>query len=207
MHLQHCSCEAEVAAELQWRKSSAAFERERWKWSRARVAKSRARAAKVKVKQGQLARKNHQRVRSIERMVQLTNSSVQLQMNKVQRCQHRFFRCNSISQHLPLSVSEWVIDSFRFGDSYRISELCEIPDLKPSTCSRCALRSNFQEFFFPTCFPFLLLFGKIYFHSRSWNFGNYFHSHSQCFGHGIHFRSHSSNPKCHSHFTFDLQRL
>ena len=24
------------------------------------------------------------------------------------------------------SVSEWVIDSFRFGDSYRISELCEL---------------------------------------------------------------------------------
>ena len=24
-----------------------------------------------------------------------------------------FFRCKSISQHLPLSVSEWVIDSFR----------------------------------------------------------------------------------------------
>ena len=63
-------------------------------------------------------------------MVQLTNS--QLQMYKVQRCQQRIFRCDSISQHLPLSVgqctavSEWVIDSFRFGDSCRISELCEL---------------------------------------------------------------------------------
>ena len=24
------------------------------------------------------------------------------------------------------SVSEWVIDSFRFGDSYRISKLCDL---------------------------------------------------------------------------------
>ena len=41
-----------------------------------------------------------------------------------------FFRCDSISQHLPLSVSgsgsEWVIHSFTFGDSYRISELSEL---------------------------------------------------------------------------------
>ena len=40
------------------------------------------------------------------------------------------FRCDSISQHLPLSVSgsvsQWVIHSFRFGDSYSISELCEL---------------------------------------------------------------------------------
>ena len=41
-----------------------------------------------------------------------------------------FFRCDSISYHLPMSVSgsvsEWVIDSFRFRDSYLISELCEL---------------------------------------------------------------------------------
>ena len=36
------------------------------------------------------------------------------------------FRCDSISKQLPLSVSGSVIDSFRFGDSYSISELCEL---------------------------------------------------------------------------------
>ena len=36
------------------------------------------------------------------------------------------FRCDSISQHLPLSVGQSVSDSFRFGESYRISELCEL---------------------------------------------------------------------------------
>ena len=32
------------------------------------------------------------------------------------------YPCQSVGQW----VSQWVIDSFRFGDSYRISELCEI---------------------------------------------------------------------------------
>ena len=41
-------------------------------------------------------------------------------------CQPKLFRCISISQHLPLSVSQSVIDSFRFGDCYRISDLCEL---------------------------------------------------------------------------------
>ena len=49
------------------------------------------------------------------------------------------FRCDSISQHLPLSVSEWVsgpvIDSFRFGDSYRISERCEL--VQPESSKLC----------------------------------------------------------------------
>ena len=31
-------------------------------------------------------------------------------------------------------MSEWVIDSFRFGDSYRISELCELVDLYLYLC-------------------------------------------------------------------------
>ena len=41
-----------------------------------------------------------------------------------------FLSCDSISQHLPLSVSgsvsESVSDGFRFGDSCHISELCEL---------------------------------------------------------------------------------
>ena len=31
----------------------------------------------------------------------------------------------SLSSYPCQSVGQWVIDSFRFGDSYRISELCE----------------------------------------------------------------------------------
>ena len=46
----------------------------------------------------------------------------------------QIFRGDSISLHLPLSVSgwvsetvsQWVIDSFRLGDSYCISELCKL---------------------------------------------------------------------------------
>ena len=52
-----------------------------------------------------------------------------------------FFFAFSMRQHilaptLPISVSEWVIDSFRFGDCYHIFELCElVVDAIASPCS------------------------------------------------------------------------
>ena len=46
-----------------------------------------------------------------------------------------FFRCDSISQHLPLSVSGWVSGSLMFsdfGDSYRIYRACELVSSSPT---------------------------------------------------------------------------
>ena len=39
-----------------------------------------------------------------------------------------------VSQWVSESVSQPVIDSFRFGDSYRISELCELVLIRKFTC-------------------------------------------------------------------------
>ena len=50
-------------------------------------------------------------------------SEVSLVFFWILRILPKVFRCNSISSHLPLSVGQWVN---QIGDSYRISELCEL---------------------------------------------------------------------------------
>ena len=55
--------------------------------------------------------------------------------DKLEEVSFLFFRCNSISQHLPRSVSEtvseWVMFS-DFGDSYRIYRACELVYIRAS---------------------------------------------------------------------------